>query len=376
MRAPPAATLALAALLAGAAVAAQEPGSGGPAIGIEGRVIDARTRTPIPEALVTLHPTIPADSARAGRGGAGAGGEGADAPVARAVAGDDGRFTFRGIEPGSYRLRVEALGYAADAGRSLEYEGGLLRVDVAVLPSPIETEGIDVVVTRPSVREERSQVISGVVLDARADRPLPELDLVLRYVDGEVMGRTTTDDEGHFLFAVGRPGLYRLHLTRIGYDSASVAQVAVAPGQDVYVELRAEPTAIGLGEIRVSAPRTLPWLEASGFYHRRELGRGEFFGPDEVARRPAVFPTQLLRRLPDITVVRGDMWFRGTIGPGGLPCRPTIILDGLELREMHIDRAIPKSFIEAVEVYKHIGEVPQKWRGHMTCGVIAIWTDR
>lgn len=346
------AALAAAALLCSTGLSGQDAEDG-----IQGRLLDARSRTPIAGAAVTLVP------------------RGAPRPIGQALTDENGRFSFKGAPPGLYHLRVEAFGYAADAERTLEYRGGLHRIDVSVLPSPVELGGIDVVVTRPAVVEEQTQLISGIVLDGRSEEPLPELSIVLRDVADEVTGRTTTDREGHFVFAVGRPGLYHLELNRMGYDSAGGTAVAVARGQDVYVEVRAHPTAFGVGEIRVSVPRELPSLEANGFYRRRELGRGDFYDPRDVRRKYGVLATQLFRNLEDVTVVRRRIWFRGTIGPGGLPCHPTIILDGLELKEVHIDEIVIKRMIRAVEVYKQIGDIPQKWRGHGTCGVIAVWTN-
>lgn len=345
-------------LLAPAGTAAQEV-TGDTLVG---RVIDARSRTPIPGARLILTR------------------EGAPRPAADILTGDDGRFALPGLPQGTYTVAVHAFGYAAVADRSVVYRGGIHRLDVAVLPTALELEGIDVVVTRPAVVAERTQLVSGIVLDGRADFAIPDLDVALQNVAGEVVGRTTTDREGHFVFAVGQPGLYQLRLARMGYDSAAATHIAVAPGEDVYVELRAEPTAYGLGEVRVSAPRTLPLLEATGFYHRRELGRGDFYGPAQVDSLPAVLASQLLRRLRDVTLFPGILHIRGTIGPGGKPCRPRIVLDGMELKGMSLegmtlDELVPKNIIRAVEVYKHPGDIPQQWRGHLTCAVIAIWTE-
>lgn len=305
--------------------------------------------------------------------------------VSRVLTGDDGRFTFVAIPEGRYRLAVEAFGYSGDAGRVLEYAGEVVRVDVAVAPSPLETEGIDVVVTRPAVVDEDFQMISGVVLDAESEDPLPELSVSLRTVRDELLGWTTTDADGHFVFAVAEPGLYRLAFTALGYDSTAVASVAVARGQDVYVELRAEPTPFGLGEIRVTAPRDLPRLEVVGFYRRRELGRGDFYEPREVREIPAQLPSQLLRQLEDVSVARDrGIWIRGTFDSRGNPCVPDLYLDGMQMGAETIEELILKNQVLAVEVYKRIHGIPQRWRGmnvetgsmemNATCAVIAIWT--
>lgn len=337
------------------------PAAAQPVDVIQGRVLDSRSRTPVQGAEVQLIP------------------DGETQPVARSITDRDGRFSFVGPAAGAYRIQVDAFGYVVQGSREIRYDGGVLTLDVAVLPSPLEAGGIDVVVTRPAVVQDRTQIISGRVLDGENDdEPIAEIEMVLRNVRDEVLGITTTDHDGHFSFAVADPGLYRLALRRIGYSSESVASVAVTPEQDVYVEVRARPTAVGLGEIRVTAPRKLPWLEANGFYRRRELGRGDYYDPRQVLAIPAVQPTQLLRRLEDVTVTPGlgGIYFRGTTDFNtNDPCVPTIMLDGHMLRGMPIDQMLPKRMIEAVEVYKRVGEIPQRWLEPGMCGLIVIWTE-
>lgn len=337
------------------------PAAAQPVDVIQGRVLDSRSRTPVQGAEVQLIP------------------DGETQPVARSITDRDGRFSFIGPAAGTYRIQVDAFGYVVQGSREIRYDGGVLTLDVAVLPSPLEAGGIDVVVTRPAVVQDRTQIISGRVLDGENDdEPIAEIEMVLRNVRDEVLGITTTDHDGHFSFAVADPGLYRLALRRIGYSSESVASVAVTPEQDVYVEVRARPTAVGLGEIRVTAPRKLPWLEANGFYRRRELGRGDYYDPRQVLAIPAVQPTQLLRRLEDVTVTPGlgGIYFRGTTDFNtNDPCVPTIMLDGHMLRGMPIDQMLPKRMIEAVEVYKRVGEIPQRWLEPGMCGLIVIWTE-
>ena len=336
------------------------PGAAQPADVIQGRVLDSRSRTPVPGAEVQL---IPDEETQ---------------PVARSIAERDGRFSFAEPAVGTYRIQVDAFGYVVRGSREIRYDGGVLTLDLAVLPSALEAGGIDVVVTRPAVVRDRTQIISGHVLDGENDdEPIAEIEVVLRNVRDEVLGLTTTDHEGHFSFAVADPGLYRLALRRIGYSDESVASVAVTRDNDVYVELRARPTAIGLGEIRVSAPEKLPMLESWGFYRRRELGPGDFYDPRQVAEIPAVLPSQLFRRLADVmTAPLRGIWIQGTVDPwSGRPCSPDIVLDGHPLRETSIDDLLPKNMIRAVEVYKRPGEIPQRWVEPRMCALIVVWTE-
>jgi 5-hydroxyisourate hydrolase-like protein (transthyretin family) len=324
---------------------------------VRGRVLDAASDTPIRGAAVAL---VDAD------GGV----------VGATQTDDEGRFVVDGAPVGSYELRLEALGYEATGGERVEVGAGPVLIRVLVEPAPVETEGIVVRVQRqPSHLRARRQVISGKVLDARSDDPVSAMSVVVRDVDEEKVGQTLTDEDGRFFVIVEDPGLYHLSVARMGYDDDAAAGVAVSPGQDLYLELRVQPRAFGMEPITVTAPRVLPYLEANGFYDRMKRGHGSFIGPRDMDRFPASFPTQLLRRIPGVSVTpRGRVAMRGAGSLGGPGCTPRIILDGMGISGGSIDDLVPLAFIDAMEVYRGAATVPPRWRSHATCGVIVIWT--
>ncbi|NIP80201.1 MAG: TonB-dependent receptor plug domain-containing protein [Gemmatimonadetes bacterium] len=328
-----------------------------PAQSVRGRVVDARSDAPIPGATVALL-------------------DATDAVVRETRTGPEGRFALEEAPRGTFRLRVHALGYTAPAGHEVELDVGPVLLRVLVEPAPLPTDGITVRVERGgSHLRDRPQMITGKVLDARDDDPVPAMSVVLRDVRGEPVDRGLTDPDGRFFFQVDDSGLYRLAVARFGYDSTATANVAVSPGQNLYLELRVQPKAFGLEPITVTAPRVLPYLEASGFYDRMKRGHGTFLGPRDLNRMPGAFPTQLLRRIPGVSVTaRGGVHMRGITSAFGGSCSPTVYLDGTELRGASIDDIVPASWIDGIEVYKGASTVPSRWRGHATCGVIAIWT--
>lgn len=323
---------------------------------VSGRVLDARSNTPVPAATVILIDD-----------------EGATAANTRTD--DHGRFRLDDVPAGRYRLRIEAFGYAATAGDELELRGNQAPVRVLVEPAPIETDGITVRVERLATRFRQRQVVSGKVLDATSGDPIEAMDVLVRDVRGEEAGRTLSDRDGRFFVIVETAGLYRLAVARLGYDSTATANVAVAPGQDLYLELRVQPAAVGLDPIRVSAPRTIPYLEGTGFYGRMRRGQGAYFSPRDLQRIPGAFPSQFLRRVAGVSVLHdGSIRIRGITGFMGGPCSPTIVLDGMILRDTSLDDAVPMNWIDAIEVYKGAATVPAQWRDVGVCGVIAVWT--
>lgn len=345
--APP---LAVLALLVGAAASP----SLAAAQRISGRVLDARADLPIPGVQVLVLGT-------------------ADSVVARALTGGDGRFAVEVPAPGAYRIALGRMGYDSVVVEDVEVpaEGPDPVVEIRVEPRAI---GLDPIrVTRQ--RFAGAQIISGLVLDGLTSEPLVAADVIVEDVRGEPVARSISNEDGHFWVRVDGPGLYSLRLSRIGYDSTRAVTVAAAPDQNLFIEIRANPVAVGLDPITVSAPRVLPYLEASGFYDRMRRGHGDFLGPRDIARFPGAFPSHLLRRIAGVSVsARGGIYMRGINSFSGGPCSPTIVLDGMTLREAELDDLIPLSHIDAIEVYKGAATVPPQWRGYGVCGVIAVWT--
>ena len=258
----------------------------------------------------------------------------------------------------------------------MEVGDGPLLLRVLVEPAPLAVGGLRVKVERRSSHlTDRRQVISGRVLDAQNDEPVEAMDVVVRNVRGERVGRILTDADGRFFTIVDQAGLYRLAVSRFGYDSTATADVAVSPGQDLYVELRVQPMALGMAPIRVTAPRVIPYIESTGFYSRMKSGQGDYFTADDLQRFPGAFPSHFLRRIPGITVsARGHIQIRGVSSLTGGGCRPRVILDGMPLTNANLDDLVPLSFIDGMEVYKGPATVPPQWRDNATCGVIAVWT--
>lgn len=290
------------------------------------------------------------------------------AVMARSVTGVAGTFTLAGVTHGEYRLRVRAFDRAGTGERPVSTDAGS---NLTVQVDSTGTDGLMVTVRSGSAPV---QFITGTVLDARTGEPIEAMDMILRNVRGEREGQTLSSKVGRFSFRVQRPGLYRVAVSRLGYDSTATAELGVPPDQNLYVEIRVQPAALGMEPIRVSAPPVLPYLEGTGFYERQRRGHGTFLGPDDLSRIPTAFPTQLLRRIVGVSVTRGEIRFRGVSSLMGGSCRPKIILDHMHLRGARLDDLVPMEQVEAIEVYKGAATVPPQWRSNATCGVIAVWT--
>ncbi|HEY0018485.1 MAG TPA: TonB-dependent receptor [Longimicrobium sp.] len=122
-------------LLCALPAAAQRPGE------IAGRVVEAGTAAPVEAAAVE----VPALGVRAWTDGA-------------------GRFRFRGVEPGSYRIRVSRAGYAARLAEAEVRNGEEAWIDVQLAPAAVALQAVRVTAeAEPAggTRVSREQIEAG-----------------------------------------------------------------------------------------------------------------------------------------------------------------------------------------------------------------------
>jgi hypothetical protein len=97
------------------------------------------------------------------------------------------------------------------------------------------------------------QSIVGTIVEAESNAPLVTAYLVLTAPSGEIVARTMSDAEGRFTLRAPAPGRYLVRAERIGRAPVEHGPVTVGEGEVLRVELRAEPRAISLAGIQVTA---------------------------------------------------------------------------------------------------------------------------
>ncbi len=130
-------TLRLALVMAVSALWAAKPAAAQDAGVITGRVVDATSQAPIPQAQIQLVGTT--------RGG---------------VTGDDGTFRIAGVRPGPYQVRVLRLGFQASAKPVQVTSGGTSALEFALNPAAVSLE--EVVTTATGEKERKREIGSAV----------------------------------------------------------------------------------------------------------------------------------------------------------------------------------------------------------------------
>lgn len=196
-----------------------------------------------------------------------------------------------------------------------------------------------------------------------------------------------SDAEGRARITDIPPGPHLLIVEHIGHRTEQRI-VPFDPGQTVHatIELVIEP--VPLHSVRVEVPGRHPRLDRVGFYDRERLGFGTFLEREEIVDR-ALGSMRLSNVFRGIRGVQVKLLpGSGALVPvstrsfgaslGQSVCIMPIYLDGIYIdteRHFDLDRFIPTSDIEAIEVFAGPSETPIQYSGtNRECGVILMWT--
>lgn len=226
-----------------------------------------------------------------------------------------------------------------------------------------------------------AQAIQGRVRDLVTLGAVPGAVVTLTR-DEAVLRRVLTGEDGHFALDNVPEGALSLEVEALGYATRADRTVAF-DGQPLFLEIGLEPAPVGTEGVVVTVQAQKPHLRAEGYYQRLQRGHGDFVTPDDIARLTPLRPSDLLRRVPSIRLIRGEepvigRSSRSTSLRG--PCRPILYVDGVVVRLARPDVPFnsvipPPEHIEAIEVYPGGASVPAQWRNTgSACGVIVVWT--
>ena len=231
-----------------------------------------------------------------------------------------------------------------------------------------------------------AQAVRGRVVDLALHAPVAGAEVVVTDTSGTLVRRALTDVDGTFQLDRVPIGLLTLQVSALGY-AATADRLVPFDGQSLFLEIGLNPAPVGTDGIVVSVTPQKPHLRLNGFYDRMRRGHGDFLGPEDVAARSVVRPSELLARVGSIKMVAGrePILIRNQRYPP-LTCVPNLYIDGAAVRLDTRIRDIwdpdafdnvmpPAEQIEALEVYPGGASMPSKWRSSSSsCGAIVVWT--
>jgi hypothetical protein len=198
---------------------------------------------------------------------------------------------------------------------------------------------------------------------------------------------TMTGSDGGFTFLAVPAGPAVLEISLLGYHTATIL-IQIVPGGSITVDVDLEVDPLKLDALDGQAlTRRTP--ELSGFYERRQRGRGHFFTRDEIRGMQSRLVTDVLRRVPGVRVepLAGPMGTSyvvrmqrtsGVAGARGCPVQ--YYMNGVHFsvaQEIGINSYVRPDEIAGMEVYSGTSQLPPQFHAsgrNARCGVIVIWT--
>jgi hypothetical protein len=192
---------------------------------------------------------------------------------------------------------------------------------------------------------------------------------------------TTTNADGEFTLGNLPAGTHALEVRAVGFMPAQ-QPVDIVQGAPGAAEVELANLGITLDTIKVTAERLYTSRRRADMERRMRSGVGRFIDEKEIERRNPMFLSDLLRMVPGVMVVPGqvggdDILMRGGLGFGSGLCRPDLYIDGVRVvndPSFPLNSLVWVSELQAVEVYNRAALVPGEFHSMSGCGVIVIWT--
>lgn len=195
----------------------------------------------------------------------------------------------------------------------------------------------------------------------------------------EILGAMTrTNDRGAFRLWTADIDTLTISIRRLGFSAVSALITTRGQKWDtVVVELERLPQRLASAEVRAATNRLR--LGLRDFDQRRSRGLGEFVTREDIAARNTSRPSDALRELRGVQLVKvpsGGYGVRFAAYSGKHPgCTPSLWIDGQLAAGMEVDE-LTANDIEAMELYENWSSTPVEFtKGSAPpCGTIVVWT--
>ena len=205
------------------------------------------------------------------------------------------------------------------------------------------------------------------VRDAARAEPLARVEV---RVEGLGVGGVT-NERGELHLRAVPAGERAVEASLLGYAPARTSVVVPSEGRaEVAIEL--EPSPVALDPVDVVASGGV--LEQHGFFERREGGQGTFFTRAEIDRLRPRFLSDMLRRVPGMSLTPTRTGARASLRGARPSCGIQYYLNGVLAPYFDVDQILPND-VEGLEIYRGAATIPPAFnRGTALCGVVLIWT--
>ncbi len=226
-----------------------------------------------------------------------------------------------------------------------------------------------------------AQSVVGTVEDYGSGNALGGAELRLLDAADSVVATTRSGEDGRFRLTAPARGEWRVAAELIGYRRTVSAPIALDHDRvvDVQIRMTIEPVAmeeplVVVGEVTYLNP------DIQGFHQRRKesAGNGTFLFGDIIERRAGTRPTDLIRSVAGLRLMRQPSG-QGQVIHMRNGCIPAVFIDGAQINRYRpnesIDDYVVSQNIEGIEVYRGTQTAGRFYDRH-GCGVVLVWTRR
>jgi hypothetical protein len=225
-----------------------------------------------------------------------------------------------------------------------------------------------------------AQQIRGRVVESGSGSPVRDATITGEALASPRSVNVVTDSAGRFALPLPFSGVWRLRIEHIAYAAVAADSIAVAPGEQLEVEVTLAPDVIPLEPIVVRSRERARLGRLREFYDRVERGggggNGTFITREDFEQYPGMQLSSHLAMVPGVTIVPVGGNNVVTMRGGGGRCRPAMYLDGVEVGDdfaTMVDHLAHPETLEGVEVYRSGVFAPAMYGQH-GCGVVLLWT--
>jgi hypothetical protein len=237
-----------------------------------------------------------------------------------------------------------------------------------------------------SAAESRSLADSAAAGDSAETKPLTgtaTLTGTVRSPEGKPVAKArvrvadaaseaVTDSAGHFELSHLPAGTQVAEVRKLGYTLGR-AQAELRRGRSTELDIRLARFA-SLDSVRIMAQRT----HYKAFEENRRHGSGTYLNEEQIARRNASYPSDLIRGARGMRVVGVGMdarvvSARSAMRLSGASCAVNVVIDGMQHMDINM---IEPAEVGAMEIYAGASTVPMEYASGSPCGAIVIWTKQ
>jgi len=212
--------------------------------------------------------------------------------------------------------------------------------------------------------------LKGVVIDVSR---IPIARAEITAASGvNIVGHALTASDGSFNLGSVPVGSFSLTIRQLGYEPKTV-ELEIGAQQPAALEIILVASATQLTKVVINVADVSP-LDEFNEHRRQSRGSAKFYDQEEIRKKGGMYPSDLFRTMPGVTVRQGIAGGNAIRIRG---CQPVVWIDGQRVPGAELDEVVTTpGDIAGIEFYPSMAGTPAKYaeRSALPCGTFLVWT--